>query len=66
MSGPDPTMNELSEQISPDPTDEEAAAIAAALLLAWPTAPSAEPVDRGSTLWRYSGRWWNKPTWRRR
>jgi hypothetical protein len=47
--------------ISPEPTDEEVAAILAAVELAWPrpvavaTAPGAEP------RWRFSGRWWAKP-----
>lgn len=51
--------------ISPSPTDEEAAAIVAAVTAAWP-APVA-PVGKGdvSTLWRFSGRWWNRPIWGR-
>jgi hypothetical protein len=45
--------------IVPVPTDEEAAAIAAAIELAWPravTAPAVEPPR-----WRFAGRWWTKP-----
>jgi hypothetical protein len=48
--------------ISPVPTDEEAAAIVAALEFAWPRAvvmappAQASTADRGS--WRFSGRWW--------
>jgi hypothetical protein len=45
--------------IRPAPTDEEAAAIVAALDAAWPRAVvAAEPVVE---RWRWSGRWWSKP-----
>jgi hypothetical protein len=47
-------------QTQPVPSEEEAAAIVAALTLLWagaaaPEAPSAEPS------WRFSGRWWSQP-----
>lgn len=46
--------------ISPAPSDEEAAAIAAALEVSWPravaTAATVEPPR-----WRFAGRWWSKP-----
>ena len=47
-------------QIDPLPTDEEAAAIAAAVEVAWPRAVAD---DGGPTTprWRFSGRWWGKP-----
>jgi hypothetical protein len=54
-------------QISGDPTDEETAAIVAAVELLWPRA-----VVVGSALeprpspWRFSGRWWSKPIAARR
>ena len=41
-------------------TDEEVAAIVAAVEAAWPravVAPAPEPLPR----WRFSGRWWTKP-----
>jgi hypothetical protein len=42
-------------------TDEEVAAIVAAIEVAWPrpaaVATSPEPAQR----WRFSGRWWTKP-----
>lgn len=47
-------------QITPEPTEEEAAAIVAALQLGLPgtVAPvAAQQVSR----WRWSGRWWSKP-----
>lgn len=45
--------------IRPAPTDEEAAAIVAAVEVAWPRAAvaAANPAER----WRWSGRWWSKP-----
>lgn len=48
------------EQIRPVPTDEEAAAIAAAVELTWPRAVvAAAPAEE--SRWRWSGRWWTKP-----
>ena len=47
-------------EIVPAPTEEEAAAIVAAIELSWPRAApgeAAEPAPR----WRFSGRWWSKP-----
>jgi hypothetical protein len=46
--------------IRPTPTEEEAAAIAAAIEVSWPRAVAAaaeEPPPR----WRFAGRWWTKP-----
>jgi hypothetical protein len=46
--------------ISPAPTEEEAAAIVAAVDAAWPRAVVAAPVET-TPRWRFSGRWWTKP-----
>ena len=47
-------------RITPDPTDEEVAAIAAAVEVGWPRAAAADaPAE--SPRWRWSGRWWTKP-----
>ena len=51
--------------IRPTPTDEEAAAIAAAVHQAWPRAVLVDDEPETSTVWRFSGRWWNKPIWGR-
>jgi len=50
-----------SSEISPAPTDEEAAAIAAAVEALWPRpgVPTAGLTDR-SIAWRFSGRWWRR------
>jgi hypothetical protein len=52
------TAEDLS--ISPTPTEEEAAAIVAAIDAAWPRAVVVgDDVDE--SRWRWSGRWWAKP-----
>jgi hypothetical protein len=43
-----------------DPTDEELAAIVAAVQVAWPRTAVVAPVA-GAPRWRFSGRWWTKP-----
>lgn len=47
-------------QIDPVPTDEEAAAIVAAIEVTWPRA-GADPVDDRAGRWRFAGRWWTQP-----
>ena len=46
--------------IQPAPTEEEAAAIVAAIELAWPRAGAAAAPEV-APRWRFSGRWWSKP-----
>jgi hypothetical protein len=50
-----------STEISPAPTDEEAAAIVAAVEALWPKS-GAVVTSRGdrSAAWRFSGRWWHR------
>ncbi|HEY8544389.1 MAG TPA: acyl-CoA carboxylase epsilon subunit [Acidimicrobiales bacterium] len=43
-----------------DPTEEELAAIVAAVEVAWPKAVAATPPE-SPPRWRFSGRWWSKP-----
>lgn len=54
--------------ITPVPTEEEAAAIAAAIAHTWHPrpAPSNSVADDESSRWRFSGRWWSKPVPTRR
>jgi hypothetical protein len=47
--------------IRPTPTDEEAAAIVAAIEELWPRAVPPVETERRSS-WRFSGRWWIAPT----
>ena len=57
----------MNADITPVPTDEEAVAIAAAVQAAWPVpVVLAEPERARETAWKFSGRWWNRPTASRR
>ena len=47
--------------VSPTPTDEEAAAIAAAIDVAWPRAVIGSDAASAPPRWRFAGRWWTKP-----
>ncbi|MEJ7800175.1 MAG: hypothetical protein WKF60_06630 [Ilumatobacter sp.] len=50
-----------STDISPAPTDEEAAAIVAAVEALWPKPATVLPHERqGPPTWRFSGRWWHR------
>jgi len=58
--GPGAAGPSASVSVRPVPTDEEAAAIVAALDAAWPRAVAGDEEPHG-TRWRWSGRWWSKP-----
>lgn len=51
----------MSIQISPEPTDEEAAAIAAAVELGLAGGASVGDHPGRVSRWRWSGRWWSRP-----
>lgn len=57
----------VETSITPVPSDEEAAAIAAAVEVLWPrlVVGGADHGRRGG-VWRFSGRWWSQPIPRRR
>ena len=48
--------------VSPTPSDEEFAAIFAALELAWPrpVLVAAAPAPKSGGSWKWSGRWWSQ------
>ncbi len=52
-------------QITPDPTEDEAVAIVAALEghgALWPRQAAGADARRArSSSWRFSGRWWSRP-----
>jgi hypothetical protein len=51
----------MKVEVSPAATEEETAAIVAAVELLWPepsVAPTSAPVR---SAWRFSGRWWSRP-----
>ncbi len=52
--------------ISPEPTDEEAAAIVAAVQLGLPTGGGQGDHPTPVSRWRFSGRWWSRPVPARR
>ena len=52
-------MNINVGTMSPIPTEEEAAAIAAAVTMMWPQPMVASTADiSADSAWRFSGRWW--------
>lgn len=52
-------MNVNVGTITPIPTEEEAAAIAAAITMMWPQPMVASTADTCAvSAWRFSGRWW--------
>ncbi|HMQ24705.1 MAG TPA: hypothetical protein PKA98_01855 [Acidimicrobiales bacterium] len=59
--GPSVSFEGAGAHLAP-PTDEEAAAIVAAIEAVWPRAGLAADDPRALTpRWRFSGRWWSKP-----
>jgi len=60
-AAPAPAIEPGSRVLLVPPSDEEVAAILAAVEVAWPKpVVAAEGVDRPSR-WRFSGRWWSAP-----
>ena len=56
---PDTNPNARVAVTRGEPTDEELAAIVAAIEVTWPR-PAAAPAAE-LPRWRFSGRWWTKP-----
>ena len=54
------TDSHASVSVSPTPTEEEAAAIVAAIQLGLPGG-EGEPPRPAVSRWRFSGRWWSRP-----
>ena len=55
-----PTVGAVT--IAPEISDEEAAAIVAAVEVLWPRLVAVPDVDaRRASVWRFSGRWWTQP-----
>ena len=53
--------------VRPEPSPEVLAAIVAAVSEVWPrVVTSEEQSQREGPVWRFSGRWWAKPTAMRR
>jgi hypothetical protein len=56
---PETTPVPQPASITPDPTDEEVAAILAAIQVATPRS-GGSPIEE-PPRWRWSGRWWTRP-----
>ncbi len=58
----------IVQSVCPEPEPEVMAAIVAAVVECWPRpAPAPAPAPPSATaLWRFSGRWWAKPSAARR
>ena len=56
----------MTLSVTPEPTDEEAAAIVAAVQLGLPSGAADAPIPDEPSRWRWSGRWWTKPVPARR
>jgi hypothetical protein len=54
----------VNVRIEPEPSDEEAAAVVAAIEALWPR-PAAPAPRLVSMAWRFSGRWWSGSVVRR-
>jgi hypothetical protein len=60
-------MNVNVGSITPNPSDEEAAAIAAAVTMMWPQPVLVQQnTTKTSESWRFSGRWWSENSIARR
>ncbi|MGH9217249.1 MAG: hypothetical protein ACRD0V_10855 [Acidimicrobiales bacterium] len=60
MAGTDPNTSMVAVTRGGEPTDEEVAAIVAAIDVTWPR-PAATPAAGPPPRWRFSGRSWAKP-----
>lgn len=56
----------MTVDIRPTPTDEELAAIMAAIQVTTARAVVIEGAPSGAPPWRFSGRWWRRPVAARR
>ena len=57
----------MNPSVDPAPSEEEAAAVAAALEAFWPRPAIVLPeAVRRPSAWRFSGRWWSRPVPARR
>jgi hypothetical protein len=54
--------DQLSLRPRPEPDPEILAAITAAVQMSWPQPAAPDEQDPVHQSWRFSGRWWNKPT----
>ncbi len=56
----------MKVDIQPPATEEETAAIVAAIEALWPRPVVVPEPPRRPSAWRFSGRWWSRPVPARR
>lgn len=56
----------MNVDVRPDATEEELAAIMAAIEATRPVVVLADTTPKGPPAWRFSGRWWRRPVAARR
>ena len=56
----------MIDEVRPTPTDEELAAIMAAVEATRPVVVLVDDTPTGPPPWRFSGRWWRRPVAARR
>ncbi|MHB8681878.1 MAG: hypothetical protein ACYDA2_07270 [Acidimicrobiales bacterium] len=66
MSRGAPVAKPVVAAVRPAPEPAVLAAIVAAVQEAWPQPSPARPPGQQTPLWRFSGRWWARPTAMRR
>jgi hypothetical protein len=54
--------SQLTLLARPQPPADVMAAISAAVQMVWPQPMEPDELDPVHQTWRFSGRWWNKPT----
>jgi hypothetical protein len=53
---------QLALRPRPKPSAHDLAVLVAAVQLTWPQPGAPDELDPVHQPWRFSGRWWNKPT----
>ena len=62
----DGALDPVVASVTPEPSPEVLAAIVAAVEQCWPRPVAAGPAQATAPVWRFSGRWWARPTAARR
>jgi hypothetical protein len=66
VTGPGEAGAPIVASVRPEPEPAVLAAIVAAVDEAWPRPLPDDGARRPGSVWRFSGRWWAKPTAARR
>ncbi|HUY64490.1 MAG TPA: hypothetical protein VMV14_08240 [Acidimicrobiales bacterium] len=66
MTSPSQRQAPVVASVRPAPEPAVLAAIIAAVEQAWPRPAEPEPSPSPTASWRFSGRWWSRPSTARR